>query len=130
MCSLLQSKTIEQQLVDKKDKYVEIFNLHYPDKQITEKSYDITLIRVIIMYFLYQEKKINKIKVANFETIASFFEVRHTTVVRAVVKVNSYIQTLEDERFKSKIDTVKHLKDFNQYYYIFQNVFLNYKCSA
>ncbi|PWN60037.1 hypothetical protein [Chryseobacterium oncorhynchi] len=130
MNSLSQSINIEKQLADKKDKYVEIFKLHYPDNQITEKSYDITLIRVLIMYFLYQEKKVNKIKGANFETIASFFEVRHTTVVRAVEKVNSYIQTLEDERFKSKIGTVKHLKDFNLYYYIFQNIFLNYKCSA
>lgn len=128
MNKLLQSMNSEIDFTQKKEKYVEIFNLHFPDKKITEKNYDVTIVRWLVMYFLYQEKKINKIKIANHETIATLFDLKtHSTVVKAIDKVESY---LSNEKYLNRPDLEAYKDNFMLFYYRFQQIFLRYKCCA
>lgn len=101
-------------------KYIKKFNILNPNKNILDKSYNITIIRSLIMYFLYLEKKQKNNKDFKTVEIASALGVKnHTTVVRAINKIELY---LSNEKY-IKCNNSTFQKNFRLHFFIFQKLF-------
>ena len=100
--------------------YVEKFNKHNPNKNILDKSYNVTIIRSLIMYFLFLEKKENNKRDFNTTNIANYFGLKtHSTVLKAIDKVELY---LNNEKYINS-NSQNFQKDFKFYYYLFQRTY-------
>ncbi len=100
--------------------YISLFKEIYPDKDIKDKSYSVTIIRWLIMYFLYQEKRINQNRDINVTYISIFFELKsHTTVTKAINMVDSY---LENKKLLENSDN-EYKRKFFLFFYRFQMIF-------
>lgn len=109
------------------EEYISLFNEFYPDKNITDKCYDVTIIRWLIMYFLYQEKKINKNKNVNVLNISIYFNQKsHTTVTKAISKIDLY---LEDRRLLESDVNKDYKNKFFLFFYKFQKIFTKNQAS-
>lgn len=81
-----------QKIKDKYNSYLREFKFIYPNQDILSKNYEVTLIRDLIMFFLYQEKKQNSLKTFNLTVISKLFNHNsHTGVKYAIDKVKGYI---------------------------------------
>lgn len=63
------------------DEYIKVFEQVYPEKKITDKSYNVTLCRHIIFFFLYLEniKKSSGAKIT-YQMIANYFNCKRNTI--------------------------------------------------
>ncbi len=89
-------------------KYIEVFKKSFPNKEITDKSYNVTLVRYILMYFLYLEKRTNKS--IKYDDIAKIFGCDSSSVCVAVKKVKQY-NSIE------KIKLLGNKKELFRYFY-------------
>lgn len=81
------------------DKYLQmmqIFKEHYPEVDITKKSYDVTLVRDLMMYFLYKQNETSEKKNrVTYSDIASLFDLSdHSAVIKSNKKIAQYINDI------------------------------------
>ncbi len=105
--------------------YIALFNQLYPNKDIKDKSYSVTIIRWLIMYFIYQEKKINNNKNINVTYISNYFGCKsHTTVTKAIAMIDNY---LANKKLLESLGNEEYKRKFCLFFYRFQIIFNNKK---
>lgn len=70
-------------------RYMKIFVKNYPNRNIKEKNYDVTILRNLIFYFLNQEKD-NGIRIT-YAIISEYFDSCPCTVRKGIDKVKLYV---------------------------------------
>lgn len=95
---------------------MEVFKRSFPDKDIMDKSYHITMVRHILMYFLYLEKRRNRS--LKYDDIAKIFGCDSSSVCKAVKQVKQYnsIQNFNRLGKEKKLFQFFHAK-FNRIFY-------------
>lgn len=110
-------------MIDKRKyrKYISLFKKIYPEESICNRKHHITIIRSLIMYFLYKDKsRKNKVKLTE---IGELFQVGHSTVSKAIKMIKIYIQ---DEKMLEP--TLRNNKNkFTYFYYQYYKIYKNTK---
>ncbi|MBE7653880.1 hypothetical protein [Tenacibaculum finnmarkense] len=93
----------KENLKIKYNKYLNEFSKLYPEENIYSLQYDITLIRDLIMYFLYQEKIKKKDKTFNLTVLSKLFKQNsHTGVKYGIDKIEGYLKNPKTLNTKHK----------------------------
>lgn len=75
------------------NKYLDEFYKLYPEEDIYCLKYDVTLIRNLIMYFLYQEKIKKRDKTLNLTILSKLFKKNsHTGVKYSIDTIQGYLK--------------------------------------
>ena len=99
------------------NEYHKAYKKIYPNGNINSKDYTNTLIRNIIIYFLYKHYKHKIIKRSH---LTLKFNIKHVNSV--------YQKIVEIERYKKNTNELMNKKDiFIYFYYIFYKVYIKIK---
>lgn len=108
-------------IFQKYKKYLELYHRFY-SIDITDKNYDTTLIRWLIIFFLYRENEIgNKF---TMQEIAQIFDLKHkTTITHSNNKIKEFIAF--PNRIKRVVSGSK--TRFFYFYYMYNKIFSEIK---
>lgn len=98
-------------------KYMEEFKRSFPNSNITDKSYKVTLVRHIMMYFLYLEKR--KKNSITYDEIAGRFSCKKSNVCLAIKQIKHY-NTLNNYK---QMGVNKNL--FRYFYFRYKKIYNN-----
>lgn len=99
-------------------RYINEFKRSFPNREITDKNYKVSIIRHILMYYLYLEKKKNKS--IKHKDIAKIFCCKSSTVCKAIKQVKEY-NSLKN------INKLGKEKELFKYFYVKFNRIYNNK---
>lgn len=104
--------------IEKYNRYMNVFHSFY-DCSIHEKKYDITLVRSLMIYFLYKEKSSAKNMKVTFPEIATVFGMERSSTIKANQRILAYI---ENEQYL-KTNSQAYQRTFRIFFYLFNKIF-------
>lgn len=97
------------------DAYLDVFENLFGHREIFSKDYNTTIVRNILIYFLYKHYKNKQIQ---REDIQSLFKIKHINSIHN--KIKNVSENIDNPNF-----LLKKKEIFRHFFFIFQKVYAN-----